>query len=344
MPARRRTRRTSRGKAPRNNKEGDRNGRTRPQRQPSASIFPRLKNRRTPHQSARACPRTTSMRTPAASRASWLRRGRRRRCPLHEHDRGASARAGAFTDPETMHYLAFLVRWGTPAPSPPAPSNVRLVGAGTARMVKEFARVRPRGRRSVPIRRRAAGSRANGRPTGSETSRFRRLRLARAQAPRERSRRSPGRPLPCRGSRVDVAGAGYLNVLRSGALPRQLPGSCREEDRSGQDHRRAHQHQSQQGRSHRPPAKRGPRRQLRPDAALLRREGRGPELHRRHRSSGGGRGRGVPASREEDPGRGRSSRRVGAVRLLLLDYARVSSSIKGSRAPDSGEHAQRSRK
>ena len=70
---------------------------------------------------------------------------------------------------------------------------------------------------------------------------------------------------------IEIAGNGYLNVrldrgyYGAGVLLRGEGASSWRHGR--QDHRRAHQYQSQQGRAHRPSAQRHPRRHLRAHAA-----------------------------------------------------------------------------
>ena len=102
----------------------------------------------------------------------------------------------------------------------------------------------------------------------------------------------------------------------------------------GPRHRRAHEHQPQQGGPHRAPAQRVPRRHLRaaPPPPRLRR--RRAELHRRHRRAGRGRGGGLPAHREEVPRRGRDDRRE--VRLLLLGPLRAGGRLLRGRAGEEG--------
>ncbi len=92
-----------------------------------------------------------------------------------------------------------------------------------------------------------------------------------------------------------------------------------------EDHRRAHQHQSQQGGAHRPPAQRHAGRHVRAHAARARPSRGGAELHRQHRRAGGRRGGGLPLPRKQ------SARRRpraaggpgGALRLLLLGSLRA---------------------
>ena len=76
--------------------------------------------------------------------------------------------------------------------------------------------------------------------------------------------------------------------------------------------RRAHQHQPQQGRAHRARAQRDAGRHVRAGPAPPRTHGRHPELHRRHRRAGGGRGGGLPAHRGQDARAGRGHRRAGS--------------------------------
>ena len=126
--------------------------------------------------------------------------------------------------------------------------------------------------------------------------------------------------------RAEVAGGGYLNLFldrgrfAAGAAPlARRAGAGRAAP--GQRDRRAHEHQPEQGRPHRPPAQRLPRRHVRAPAAPPRLRRRGPELHRRHRRAGGRRGRRLPAHREEDARRRRAH--PGQVRLLLLGPLRA---------------------
>ena len=128
-----------------------------------------------------------------------------------------------------------------------------------------------------------------------------RAACARRRAHRAGNRRAPRRR--CREwTRVEAAPNGYLNVFLdrpafllsrlgvAGTLP--APAA-----RAGQDHRRAHGDQSEQGRAHRPPAQLRARRHARPRAALPRQPGRSAELHRRHRRAGGRRRRRLPRAR-----------------------------------------------
>ena len=86
---------------------------------------------------------------------------------------------------------------------------------------------------------------------------------------------------------------------------------------AAEDHRRAHQHQPQQGGPRRPPAQRRARRHPDRRAARAGLPGRGPELHRRHRRPARRRGgrlrRPAPASASSEV-----ERHPRALRLLLL--------------------------
>ena len=99
-------------------------------------------------------------------------------------------------------------------------------------------------------------------------------------------------------ARVEVAGGGYLNAFFDRA--EFFRGAVAESEREARgraaladapkDDGRAHQHQSQQGRAHRPSAQRRPGRHVRARAALRRPPRRGAELHRQHRRAGRRRG------------------------------------------------------
>ena len=102
----------------------------------------------------------------------------------------------------------------------------------------------------------------------------------------------------------EVAGAGYINArIDRAAAVRDIAGEpvqpLAKDMSAGVSERscacRAHQHQSQQGRAHRPPAQRHPRRHLRPPAPRRRTQSRCAELHRQHRRAGGRRGRRIPS-------------------------------------------------
>ena len=106
-------------------------------------------------------------------------------------------------------------------------------------------------------------------------------------------------------SKAEAAPNGYINVFfdRAGFVRRGSGRRRRTRRRGGglrhparQHDRRAHRDQSEQGGPHRSPAQFGARRHVRPPAPLLRRAGRSPELHRRHRRAGRRRGGGLPGA------------------------------------------------
>ena len=132
-------------------------------------------------------------------------------------------------------------------------------------------------------------------------------------------------------ARVEAAPNGYLNIyLDRVALcatasqtldrPRIWPQDQRPS--TVEDDRRAHRHQSEQGRAHRPPSEFRARRHARARAAVPRRSGGSAELHRRHRRPGRRRRRGVPRTRAQEPRRDPAHRRLDALRLLLLGPVR----------------------
>ncbi len=152
----------------------------------------------------------------------------------------------------------------------------------------------------------------------------RRLRKA-PQGDRRRDRRR-ARPDP-----GDHQGRGDAERLRQ-RLPRSPgrdppPARCRRRGRDAgrraaaparEGDRRAHRHQSEQGRPHRSPAQHDARGHPGAAAALRRRAGGGAELHRRHRRPGRRRRRRLRAPRAQDARRGAGDRRYDALRLLLL--------------------------
>ena len=137
-------------------------------------------------------------------------------------------------------------------------------------------------------------------------------------------------------TKAEIAGAGFINLFldrkaffRERAL---AAGAVGPRARRGQDHHRAHEHQPQQGRPHRPPPERRPRRHAGPLPAVQGRERRGPELHRRHGRPGRRRRFRHPGAREEGHRRSRGAR--GQVRLLLLGPLRPGLGL--SRRPSRG--------
>ena len=92
---------------------------------------------------------------------------------------------------------------------------------------------------------------------------------------------------PARPRRVRRGAACAARPRRSAAVGRE-------------DHRRAHQHQPQQGGAHRASAQRRAGRHLRAHAARARAARGGAELHRQHRRAGGRRGGRLPLPGEED--------------------------------------------
>ena len=95
---------------------------------------------------------------------------------------------------------------------------------------------------------------------------------------------------------------------------------------SRQNHRRAHQYQSQQSRPHRAPAQRHPRRHLRAHAAHRRPQSGSAELHRQYRRAGGRRGSRISASGDFSAG----SRTQQPFDYLCWDlYAAVSAYYEG---------------
>ena len=83
----------------------------------------------------------------------------------------------------------------------------------------------------------------------------------------------------------------------------------------------------------RTPAQRRAGRHPRAPVALPRHARGGPELHRRHRGPGGGRGGRLPAPGAAAAGRGRRARRAASLRLLLLGPLRAGDCLvrRGSR-------------
>ena len=120
---------------------------------------------------------------------------------------------------------------------------------------------------------------------------------------------------------MQVAPPGYLNVKIDRAwMAAALAADARlaAEIRSRQDSGRALQHQSQQGRPHRPSAQRHSRRYLRPASALSGQSSGHSELHRQHGSPGRRRGRRLHSHREEISRRDRGPDPATTLRLLLL--------------------------
>ena len=144
-------------------------------------------------------------------------------------------------------------------------------------------------------------------------------------------------------SQAVAAPNGYINVFLDRAAAVRLALGVDRRRRAGaraaaagrEDDRRAHGDQPEQGRPHRPPAQLHAGRHARPAAALRRRAGRGPELHRRHRRPGRRRRGRLRASRAQDARRGARDRRLDALRLLLLGPLRPRHRVvrRGSRAP-----------
>ena len=137
------------------------------------------------------------------------------------------------------------------------------------------------------------------------------------QAPRDRGarwpRRSPRRPA-CGGPRSRGA-ATSTSSSTAGRSPRAARGAspvgaAPAPRTAGPRDRRAHDDQPEQGRPHRPPAQRLPRRHVRAPAAPPRLRRRRAELHRRHRRAG--RGRGGRASSTSRGRRSPTSRRSAA--------------------------------
>ncbi len=149
------------------------------------------------------------------------------------------------------------------------------------------------------------------------------------QRPPEARRSPPRRSLADKDER-----SGNARRRRRGRRQRQDPG-------------RAHVDQSQQGRAHRTPAQRHPRRHLRSSAARRRTHGRRAELHRQHRRAGGRRGGRLRRAGEENEGAGREPDRAdAAVRLLLLGPLRARFAVVRGRqgAPEgAGQRAARHR-
>ena len=110
-------------------------------------------------------------------------------------------------------------------------------------------------------------------------------------------------------ARVVVSPNGYLNFYldRPAFLCARVRGEVAPASRcEGQDRRRAHRHQSQQGRARRAPAECDARRHARPGPAVPRLACRDPELHRRYRRPGGRRHCWLPRARTAHTGRGES--------------------------------------
>ena len=123
-----------------------------------------------------------------------------------------------------------------------------------------------------------------------------------AAAAEDRRGARPALTLPALVVKRSVEGGGYLNffldrprILRA-MLARRRRGARRA--RGGrQAHRRAHEHQSEQGRAHRAPPERRSRRRPREHVQAARPASRDPELSRRHGRAGGRRRRRAPERR-----------------------------------------------
>ena len=122
-------------------------------------------------------------------------------------------------------------------------------------------------------------------------------------------------------SRIEATPNGYVNLFLDRpafALRWLRQEGGRRRRRARQGDRRAHRDQPNKAAhiGHLRNAALGDT--LRARAALPRRAGRDPELHRRHRRPGRRRRRRVPRARAQDPRRGPRHRRHHALRLLLL--------------------------
>ena len=186
-------------------------------------------------------------------------------------------------------------------------------------------RVDPRGPRGLSARgrREAVGSSTRvGRARAPAVARDGRLRLPGGVRPREDAPEGAARDRFRAGGRTGPARGGPGGPRRRRRLPELFPrsGSSRRRDgkrgrvprrAAGQDDRRAHEHQPQQGRAHRPPPQRDARGRARPLAGLPGAPGGGAELPRRHGRAGRRRRRGPHEAEGRPVGRRRALRDPG---------------------------------
>ena len=133
-----------------------------------------------------------------------------------------------------------------------------------------------------------------------------------AQGDRDRNRGGPRHNPGCRrarsgGQRLHQRPARSRRLRRRRCSARSNRTSATRP--AGKDHRRAHQHQSQQGRPYRASAQCRAGRYFRAHAARARPPRRGAELHRQHRRAGGRRRGRVSLSRKENARRCRGADR-----------------------------------